>query len=230
MLKIDLLFYFFELQNIFNMNYTKEIRIHHELAIEKTHFSKISHNIFCSESSALFEPKKSSFFLGKTFQYHYCESKILENKFNLSRHFINSGILIGTFLQSTGSLILTQIFDRIFYLNRKQFFKFEIPRYLVKNTHLFSKTGLKSFSRNGIEIIILENLYLFNDIKSRINLGLLEKSCNIELGNLKECEIFYKKRKIFRSFLSHFFRNYNTIKLEMITEEDLICQCPLTDI
>jgi hypothetical protein len=213
MLKIDLLFYFLELQDSFSETLSKKFRDRNKLTIGKDYFSKTIQNVFSSESSILSEVKKSSFFLGKTFQYHYCESKILENRFNLSIHSIKSHILVGSFYQSTGSLILAQILDRIFYLNRKQFFNLEIPRYLIKNSRSFNKTGQRFMFRNGLGIIGLENPVLFNDSNSKINLGLIERIYNIKLDNSKECEVYFKKKQTSGFYLSQFFRNYNTIKL-----------------
>ena len=86
---------------------------------KKNYFSDQIQKFAKTKSSPLFEIKKSNFFLGKTFQYHYCDTKIVENKTNLTRHTIKSHILVGSFFQGTGSLVVIENFDRIFYINRK---------------------------------------------------------------------------------------------------------------
>ena len=65
MLKIDLLFYFLEFQNSFSITCSKEFKDRDKLTIGKNYPSKRIQNVFSSESPALSEPKKSSFFLGK---------------------------------------------------------------------------------------------------------------------------------------------------------------------
>lgn len=213
MLKINLLAYFLELHNDFSISFSKTNGCQLEFFGKKNYFSDQIQKFAKTKSSPLFEIKKSNFFLGKTFQYHYCDTKIVENKTNLTRHTIKSHILVGSFFQGTGSLVVIENFDRIFYINRKNFFNLEVTRYLIKNTKSWAKIDLKIIPRKDFSVIFLEKSHMFNNFKSRINLGLIAKLCNIKFNTLEYCELFFKKGPRSRFVLSQFFRNYGTIKL-----------------
>lgn len=213
MLKINLLFYFLELHNDFCMSFSKKHGVQLKFLYKKNYFSEQIQNFPYAKNSPLFEIKKSNFFLGKTFQYHYCNTKIVENKTNLARHAIKSHILVGSFFQSTGSLVVIENFDRIFYINRKKFFNLEVTRYLIKNTKSWTKTDLKIIPRKDFSVIFLEKFHMFNNFKSRINQGLIAKLCNINFNTSEDCELFFEKERKSRFILSQFCRNYGTIKL-----------------
>jgi hypothetical protein len=213
MLKINLLAYFLELHNDFSMSFSKTHGSRLKFLNKKNYISEPIQKFPNTKSSPLFEIKKSNFFLGKTFQYHYCDTKIVENKTNLTRHVIKSHILIGSFFQSTGSLVVIENLDRIFYINRKKFFNLEVTRYLIKNTKSWAKIDLKIIPQKDFSVIFLEKFHMFNNFKSRINLGLIAKLCNIKFNTLEYCELFFEKGRGSRFILSQFFRNYGTIKL-----------------
>ena len=213
MLKLNLLVYFLELHNDFIMSFSKTHGTQLKFLNEKNYFSEQIQNFPNTKSSPLFEFKKSNFFLGKTFQYHYCDTKIVENKTNLMLHSIKSHILVGSFFQSTGSLVVIENLDKIFYINRKNFFNLDVTRYLIKISKSRAKIDLKIMPRKDFNVIFLEKFHMFNNFKCRINLGLIERLYNIKFNTLEDCELFFEKGRGSRFILSQFFRNFGTIKL-----------------
>jgi len=155
----------------------------------------------------------SKFLLGKIFENHYCDLKLIENKIDINYNLTKSIVLIGTYYYKIGCLILIKSLTKIFLYDRKNIFMIVTIKNIPKDKPSLIKSLIKSISFKENKNYLLRYFHLLFNFKSRLNIGIIEKLCNIKIDNIKDTELFFKKKTLFIFALSRPLNNIKLIEL-----------------
>jgi hypothetical protein len=199
MLKIDLLIYFSEYEQNIKFKKKKTYQETKKFTQRNINNSEKSPLYFDNDISFLYERNYSKFLSGKLFKQSYCDLKIIDNKLSLNFNLSDSEVSIGAFSQKNGCLILTQISKKGFFFYTKNFFEtkfissFHDPTFRTSIYELnFPLTEKKSFSIYNYKNDV-------NYFRSKVNLGIIERLCNLKIDDVNYCELFFKKKKCYRN-------------------------------
>ena len=213
MLKVILLIYFIESKKKSNISSINKTEIPRKFLSRKS-LEETRKNLYSGVSSSSFiENRKHAFFNGKAFENYYCDLKIAENRTNLNYNSMGLEVLIGTFFQKNGCLVLMQYPKKFFFYDRKRLFNVKNKPNFLMNTALNSSILEKFITSDEKRFFIYKNFNFFTSSRSRLNSGLLEKIWNIKINNLENYELFYKDKKTNDLSKNKFLKNSKNIKL-----------------
>lgn len=134
--------------------------------------------------------RKSKFLSGKLFSKYYYDMKIIENKVNLNYDLLHSDIFIGVFSYRNSSLMIGKFLKKLYFYDRYRFFKFEIYSKFLQKKIVSSKISQRYILSVENNNLFFKNFHIFNNFRSRINLGSLEKLFSMRIDNFGHSELF----------------------------------------